>query len=195
MSREEPHIIQALIDLFYKMRITCVIQVGAEDGYEADELRKATGCHAVCIEPDPKCDPVSTKLDWHEVIIGAENSIVNFYINGSIGLSSKYPRSDAQEMLACMPQIRLDKFCEKHRIKPDALIIDVEGTSMDVLHGCGNLLDDIKIVYCEVCHDDSRGPDGLAVDVDAYLTERGFKRSMELPTYRAGGQSNWTFIR
>lgn len=195
MSQEEPATVAALIKLCKEKEIACLVQIGAEDGYEADEIRKATGCRAICTDPDPKCVPVSNSLEFHEVLIGGENSIVNFFINSVPGLSSKIAREDSQEMLVCIPQYRLDRFCEKYDIEPDALIIDTEGTTMDVLMGCGGLLNGVKLIYAEVQHSGFRGPHGQAMEVDAYLIERGFKRSMELPTYSAGEQSNWTWMR
>jgi FkbM family methyltransferase len=195
MAVEEPHVIAALIDLCRRLEVKTLVHVGAEDGYEADEIRKATGCRAICIEPDPKCGPVSSGIEFHEAVIGEENSVVDFYIYAIPGLSSKVARGDGSEIKAQMPQYKLDTFCWKHDLSPDALIIDVEGCTMDVLRGCGALLDGIKIIYCEVNHDGSRGDRGMADDVDKFLVDRGFRRSMELPTYSSGGQSNWTFVR
>jgi FkbM family methyltransferase len=195
VSSEEPHVIAALIEVCRQSDVKALVQIGAEDGYEADCIRNALGCRAVCIEPDPKCGPCSSLLEWHEVLIGENNDVTNFYINATSGLSSKVHRADSLEILAVMPQVRLDKFCRTHRIKPDALIIDVEGCTMDVLAGAGSLLDFVKVIYAEVTHDDSRGTRGMATDVDALLTGLGFRRSMELPTYSCGGQSNWTFLR
>ena len=195
MSAEEPNVVAALVALCKKYEIKTLVQVGAEDGFEAEEIRKATECRAICVEPDPKCGPVSFDLEWHEVLIGGQNSVEKFYLNNVSGLSSQVFRGDSQEIVVEMPQIRLDAFCRKHEIKPDALIVDTEGTTMDVLVGCGSLLEFMKLIYCEVQLDESRGLRGQAMEVDAYLTERGFKRSMELPTYAAGGQANWTFIR
>lgn len=195
MSSEEPHVIAALIEVCRQQNVKTLIQIGAEDGYEGDCIRRALGCRVVCIEPDPKCGPCSHLLEWHEVVIGDNNDMTNFYLNAARGLSSKVPRADSLEILAVMPQTRLDKFCRVHAIKPDALIIDVEGSTLDVLEGAGSLLEFINFIYAEVSHDKTRGERADADTADAYLKERGFRRSMELPTYSAGGQSNWTFLR
>lgn len=196
MSHEEDPIVGALIDLFSKHDIKCLLNVGAEDGYEANEIRKAIGCRVVCCEPDPKGAPCSPDIEWHEVLIGDVNSVEPFYINANRGLSSVYHRADSMEILAQMPMCRMDTFCEKNFLRPDALIIDVEGATMDVLKGCGTMLDDVKAIYAEVNHDSTRGPDvGKADDVDAYLKEHGFKRVDGLPSYSAGTQSNWSWTR
>lgn len=195
MSGEEGPIIHALIDLCFRHKIACLIQVGSEDGYEADQIRIATGCRAVCCDPDPRIMPVSGKVEFHEVLIGGEDCITDFIIHPVQGLSSKVGRGESGEVKTLMPQYTLRKFCAKYNLEPDALLIDTEGTSLDVLQGCGALLDGIRLIYCEVQHDDDRGPYGKADEVEAFLTERGFKRWTEAPSYRSGGQSNYTFLR
>lgn len=195
VSAEEAHVVAALIKLCQQHNVRTLLQIGAEDGYEANEIRLATGCRAICVEPDPKCGPASEGLEWHEVLIGEDNSVVDFFLHSVHGLSSKVGRNDGNEIRVTLPQITLEKFCRRHRIYPDALIIDAEGATMDVLAGAGPVTNTVKLVYAEVSHDTSRGTRAMDTEVDAYLTGRGFKRSMELPTYSCGGQSNWTWTR
>ena len=195
MSREEPQVISALVSLCKQTGITCLVQVGAEDGYEADEIRKATGCRAVCIEPDPKCAPASSKIEFHEALIGASNSVVDFYLHAACGLSSQIARLDGMEIKTEMPQYRLDKFCEKYGITPDTLVIDTEGTTLDVLEGCGVLLDNVRLIYAEVQTQMIRPGIRLLPEVNAFLMARGFARRDGPPAYSAGAQGNYLWVR
>ena len=194
MSSESPEVITVLIKLCREYAVHTVLQVGAEDGYEADCIRRELGCRAVCIEPDTRCGPVSHLLEWHEVLIGDSNDVTDFYLHTAPGLSSRISRKDGKETLARVPQMRLDKFCRRHDVKPDLLIIDCEGTTLEVLQSAGPMLSFISIVYCEVQHDDSHGPRNDS-DVYAYLETFGLRKRDGAPAYSAGSQSNWCFVR
>ena len=193
MSSESPEVVTALIKLCREYAVRTVLQVGAEDGYEADCIRRELGCRAVCIEPDTRCGPVSHLLEWHEVLIGDGDGVTNFYLNSMSGLSSKVQRHSC-ETLAQMPQMRLDAFCRRHDVKPDCLIIDCEGATLEVLRSAGPMLGFVSIVYCEIQHDDSHGPRNDA-DVKALLESFKLRQHDAAPTYCAGSQSNWTFVR
>ena len=193
MSSESPDVITALIKLCREYAVRTVLQVGAEDGYEADCIRRELGCRAVCIEPDVRCGPVSHLLEGHEVLIGDGDEVAEFYLNSSPGLSSKVQRR-SNETLARIPQMRLDAFCRRHEVKPDCLIVDCEGTTLEVLQSAGPMLGFVAVVYCEVNHDDSRGQRNDA-DVQALLESFGLRRHEGAPSYRANGQSNYTFVR
>ena len=194
MSSESPDVITALTALCRQYAVRTVLQVGAEDGYEADCIRRELGCRAVCIEPDTRCGPVSGQLEWHEVLIGDGDGVTDFYLHTGLGLSSKVSRKDGKETAARVPQMRLDAFCRRHAVKPDCLIIDCEGATLDVLRSAGPMLQYVAVVYAEVNHDDSRGPRNDA-DVQALLEEAGLRRHESAPSYSAGCQSNWTFVR
>ena len=197
MSQEEQGIVSALSTLCQELGVTCLVQVGAEDGFEADSIREATGCRAIAIEGLSNCKPYSDKLEYHYAIIGATNCVMPFYDYGP-GLSSQVPRKDIYALPYDIIQTRLDTFCNERGIVPDALIIDTEGTTLDVLEGCGDLLDGIKIIYCEVqspqyaLEREGSRPFG---EVDTFLSSRGFAIRNGYPNYCAGPQANVTWIR
>lgn len=90
---------------------------------------------------------------------------------------------------------RLDTFCAAYSIKPDALIVDTEGSGLDVLEGAGDLLDDVKLIYAELQNAVIRPGVRLRPEVESFLSVRGFTQHSELPTYDAGGQGNFTYVR
>ena len=196
MSAEEPHVISALIGLCKQHNIKTLVQVGAEDGYEADEIRKATECRTVCIDADYKCVPVNNAIEWHYQMIGATDGPADFYTNVSIGLSSPYQRgNDHGEEKKEQQQMRLDTFCAEHGITPDALIIDTEGSTLDVLEGCGDLLNGVKMIYAEIQAYAIRPGIRPVSDVDALLLPLGFTHHRGLPSYDGGAQSNLTWVK
>jgi FkbM family methyltransferase len=195
VSHEEEHVVRALIGLAEEYEITCVMQVGAEDGYEADKIRSATGARAVCIDGDPKVTSCSTNVAFYRCLVGDEDKMVDFWVNEQSGLSSKIERKDQCEQHVVLEQYRIDSLCKTHDIKPDMLIIDTEGTTLEVLRGAGEILDRIKIIYAEVQTREIRPGVSLFPEVDAFLVERGFKRREGNPEYMAGGQGNFTWVR
>ena len=188
MSREEEHVVEALVALCVQLKVTCVVQVGAEDGYEANAILLETGCRAVCIDPDPKCRPVSPDLEFHEVVIGARNSVTDFYIHHERGLSGQLRRGDGNEITLTMPQVQLWTFCQNHSIVPDALIIDTEGTTLDVLAGAGELLESVNVVYAECQTYNVKA-------IDTVLSAFGLVQRAGLPSYDCGSQGNYTWVR
>jgi len=195
MSHEEPAIVNALVELCKQLNVRCLVQVGAEDGYEAEEIRKATGCRAVCFDADPHCGPASFGLEWYQVMIGATDSMADFYVHAARGLSSPIARADGMEEKHELFQRRLDTFCAERGIVPDALIIDTEGTTLDVLEGTGSLINGVRLVYAECQTQSIRPGMRLLSEVDACLTNRGFTRRAGPPEYDAGSQGNYCWTR
>lgn len=174
--------------------VKCLVQVGAGDGYEADAIREATGCRAICIDADPKSAPASKSIEWHYTMIGATDCTTSFYVNANLGLSTPITRGGGEEELK-LYQRRLDTFCKYHDIRPDALIVDTEGGDLAVIEGCGDLLDGVKLIYTEQQTHTLRPGMRLLKETEEFLSARGFTRHNELPTYDAGGQGNYTFTK
>lgn len=194
VSREEPHVVAALVALCKQMDVRCVVQVGAGDGYEAEEIAKATGARAVAIDADSGIRFVEG-VEAYVAVIGADNRpSVPFYFSSTPGLSTLFSRG-ANEECVHMPMRRLDSFCALWNIVPDVLIIDVEGATVDVLEGAGHLLDGVKLIYAEVNSVPIR-PGIRTVDaVDDILLPLGFTHHRALPSYDGGAQSNLTYLR
>ena len=123
--------------------------------------------------------------------------MTQFYGHSSPDLSSTIPREDGHERAETLHQYRLDTFCRTHGgIKPDALIIDTEGTTLDVLEGCGTLLDNMKVIYAECQTSDPRPSVRHVNDVDALLVAHGMTQHTKEPSYaRWQTQGNFTWVR
>lgn len=199
MASEEPHIVGSLAALCRDMGIGCVVQVGAEDGYEAWRIKQesercGSACRAVAIDADPQCGPYKD-VEWYEALIGREDAAeVPFFLYAK-GLSSLVTRGENDHNVMMLMQ-RLDTFCWNNGIVPDALIIDTEGTTMDVLEGSTGILDGVRLIYAE-CSDGQIRPGSNSdyKDVAGFLLPRGFLKRHGLPAYDAGGQRNETWVR
>lgn len=199
MTHEQDHVVGALVDLCRAHNVKCVLQVGAGDGYEADCIRGAIGCRAVAVDGDSRSVPYSPSLEFHRSLIGATNCVTAFFtspdnpeLSTEIVRGEDFPHQTRHELM----QRRVDTLCDYHGIRPDALIIDTEGTALDVLEGCGDaILSGLKVVYAEVQHPPLRGGMRIAEEVDAFLLSRGMVKHNALPSYGAGSQSNWTWVR
>ena len=195
MSREREDVVAALVDLCKEVGVKCLIQIGAEDGWEAFCVQETTGCRAVCIEGDPKCCKCSMRLEYHRCLIGATDCVTDFYVHEQMGLSSTIPRNDNLEQHIAVEQYRLDTFCELSGVAPDALIIDTEGSAMGVLEGAVGTLAGVRLIYAEVQTKEIRPGVSLLPVVDAFLVERGFVRRGGLPAYEVEGQGNFVWVR
>ena len=199
MTHEHDWVVDELVALAKRLNIRCVVQVGADDGWEAWKMHERAECASVAIEADPAAEPCAPELVFFRGIIGATDSdAVPFYhVGRRLGLSSTLPRDGEVSkftQVISLPQSRLDTFCQEHAIAPDMLIIDTEGTTSDVLEGCGGLLAGVRAIYAE-CQTWKAGGGSQLEDVDAFLTERGFRRDNTGPCYSVGSQGNFLWVR
>lgn len=193
-SREEKRVIEALIDVCRGQSVTMVVQVGAGDGWESYQIHKALGCSATAIEGRMGQDPCSGELSFRHAIIGSTDGDTRWFEEGD--LSGQLARGGAEVSHEGRKQERLDTFCERLGIKPDALIIDTEGTTLEVLAGCGDLLDGVNVIYAECQSSPLRVGGHSFSEVEKMLEQRGFSKYENLPTYYAGqAQFNMTWIR
>ena len=57
----------------------------------------------------------------------------------------------------------------------DELKLDTQGTEYEILEGCGNILNKVKTITCEVEHIELYKNQKLYLDVDKYLKSYGFE--------------------
>lgn len=196
MTHEHNGICHALAAMCEEFGVGCVVQVGAWDGYEIAKIQEITDCHAVAIDGDDRHPQPFDNIEYHTIVIGATDCVTRFHKVTTPGLSTCLQLHKDDKQYTNVEQQRLDTFCKERNIFPDALIIDTEGTTMDVLEGCGKLLDDIRLIYAECQNRSDKRPGIRYLDeVDAFLVERGFEQREGPPSYDCGGQGNYTWIR
>ncbi|HLG37525.1 MAG TPA: FkbM family methyltransferase [Nitrososphaera sp.] len=195
MNHEEDHIVDALCNIAKQMDIKCVIQIGAQDGYECLAVCKATGARGIAIEGNSECVPCSPELEWHRLVIGDANRQTIFYVHPDPALSGLLPRGHKDERAITVKQQSLDTFCEENSLGPDMLIVDTEGTTLEVLDGADNILDSVRLIYAECQTKEIRPGVSLLYKVDAFLTDRGFRQHQGLPSYEVEVQGNYTWVK
>jgi FkbM family methyltransferase len=195
VSHETDSVCRALANLAEEYEVKCVVQVGAEDGFEAWYIHNQIGCRAVAIDPDPKVTSCSESIELYRCAIGAETRPVDFWCHEQMGLSSTLKRNDSMEQHLMVEQYTLDDFCTMQGVVPDMLIIDTEGTALDVLRGATETLKGVRVIYAEVQIKEFRPGVSLLGDVDACLMAHGFVIRHGPPSYDAGVQGNFTWVR
>lgn len=193
MSRERDEVTDALVRVCRLYGVKCLVQVGAHDGWEADVIRSAIGCRAVAIEGNTNCQPMSLGLEYRHAVIGATDGRTTFYLHKSPELSGNFQRDESIPVI--VDEQRLDTFCGAMGIQPDALIIDTEGTTLEVLEGAVERLPGVRLIYAEVQHAPLFPGGRLLPEVEAFLSVRGFSRCEGLPAYGAGPQGNYLWVR
>ncbi len=187
VPHESEEVVRALVKAFGKVRT--VIDVGCGDGYEVSQV---DADRRIGIDANPDTPRLFTNVEYFTTAIGASNCRGTLYAADVPGCSSLMNRGGATLIT---PIERLDTFCDRNDIcDVDALIIDTEGTTFDVLEGAGELLESIRYIYAEVqlVH---LYPTPMFQEVDTRLKLWGFSRVDNLPSYTGEVQANYLWIR
>lgn len=72
--------------------------------------------------------------------VGSENTRINFHQH------TKFPgsRKISANQGVSVEQVRLDDFCNTNKIKPDFIKMDIEGSELDALQGCEEIIRNAK---------------------------------------------------
>jgi FkbM family methyltransferase len=198
MADEDMNVVAPLADLCRQHGVRCLVQVGAESAAEAAYVATVVGCRAIAIEGRTDCEPPDHhgRVEYHHAVIGATDCQSIIFFHNPNGLGSTLSRDDVPTKGVPASQHRLDTFCRERGIAPDALIIDTEGTTLDVLEGAGALLNDMKVIYAECQKFVIRPGIRPVEEVDKLLRAHGMTAHTTLPSYGANdGQGNYTWVR
>ena len=165
---------------YYCPKSPIVVNVGAEDGFEAAIIEaQVPGSIVYRFEPNRDTDG-----RWYGLVVGATNGPTTFYRMGDTALSSTYNRTGSEPEER--EQIRLDTWAENSGIGwVDALFIDTEGSTLDVLVGAGDLLASTTFICAEVQETRLYGDNALVGEVEEYLGRFNLAR---VPGGYPGGQ-------
>jgi FkbM family methyltransferase len=126
----------------------------------------------------------SERVTLHRLALGETSREADFYIASRADSSSLLMPGDGQrkafaitsdrtERIVVRPLVKVIDSCRVER--PILMKIDVQGGELDVLAGCGNLLNEIDNVYLEVSFVELYCGQPLASDIINYMVEFGFK--------------------
>jgi FkbM family methyltransferase len=134
----------------------------------------------------------SERIRCFNVALGSRNTRSRFFLNDFPYASSMLPMTDhlrdvfphascAQEVVVdCW---RLDSL-QGIDIKAPALMkVDVQGAELDVLNGCGNLLNQVGALQLEVNFEPFYECQTSVVELIGFLTDKGFTSFIQQNTY------------
>ncbi len=174
------------------LRVASVVDVGANRGqFALLALSLFPDAHVHAFEPTPKplhrlCAWAAgeTRLSVHRLALGSEAGEVLMHLSLSDDNSSLKQPTDRQltehpstPMVGSMmvPLARLDRVLSPAEMpRPCLLKIDVQGHELEVLRGCGALLDQIDHVLVECSYVELYKDQALGDQLAAHLTDRGF---------------------
>lgn len=160
-----------------------IVQVGCLDAYEArwvkDKMKNCSG--VIGFEPNPNARDVE-EIDFRRVAISNFNGKAMLSSVEHSGLSSLNDRGGEKVEVDVQT---LDSALGGSDC--NVLIIDTEGTTLDVLEGAQESLKQCKLVIAEVQTE-------IREQVKDYLSERGLEY-MEGHGYNCGPQANWFYAR
>jgi len=175
--------------------IKTVLDVGASDGAFSTKARSIfPDAMIYAFEPIPqsydkliKKFKADSKFKAFNVALGDNTGKLDFFKNEHIGASSFMKISDLQ--INAHPYTkdyskikvnidRLDNYTEDLKINPNILLkLDVQGYEIEVLKGAEKLLEEVKIVFSEVCFDYLYEGQPLFGDIIDFLSLRGYRIS------------------
>ncbi len=189
------------IDLISRMMeppVKGVIHIGANDGEEYPDYKRAGIKHMLFVEPQEEAfkrlqertqgDPGVTTI---RAACGKEREWRVFNIMQGPGEHHDYSSSilPPKEHLVVHPEIKvveqrnigvypfddLARVCSMDQTVFNLLVVDVQGFELDVLEGCKNTLPFMDYVLCEVNREEMYHGCAMVSDVDNFLSFR-FRR-------------------
>lgn len=175
-----------------KMSCSTVIDIGGNKGQFALVARRCfPNAEIFSFEPLPEPAAIFRRVFAHEksvqlssCAIGPSCTTAEMHVSKSQDSSSLLPIGKLQEAIfpgtaecdrAHVTVDRLDRILALEQIQPNALLkIDVQGYELEVLKGCGDLLEHFNYVYVEASFVPLYEGQPLATEVIQYLSLSGF---------------------
>jgi len=147
--------------------ISTIVELGSRDGRDAIRLRDRFEARVVSFECNPeavlRCEiKLATQQNIRFVPLGVwnENTSIPFFpvVNGNTGASSAfkanhdYPyESPYRQEQIDVEVVRLeDWWNENERVDIDLLCMDLQGSELKALQGCGDLLNSVDYIISEI---------------------------------------------
>ncbi len=181
-----------------------LVHVGAHLGQEAPAYEKLNIQNVVWVEADPKTfellqenlkkrtESQTIHKAFNCLLTSQDNLEYQFHVFSNQGASSsifkatnllKKNWSDVHETgeIFNLNSITLDSFLSQNNIYPDLLLIDVQGSELEVLKGAHRTLTRIKAIELEVSKQAIYEGGCLYDEIDSFLTLHGFSRMSFVP--------------
>lgn len=162
--------------------IRVVMDLGAMDGGDTIEMhRRFPWARTIAVEA--LASNFEQYLSWlpgveaHCAVIGGRDAVGSFFEKSVNGVHSLYERETQDTVRVHAVRVEtLASFCGRIGISGlDVLKIDVEGGTLDVLEGSGDLLGDLKALHVETEAVPFFRGQRLDTEVTGFLSARGFE--------------------
>lgn len=198
--------VHSFLDNFGEVEIPVVVEVGSRDGHDAVELARRIsrgGAYqeelgaVMCFEPNP-VSAQAIRRNYPLVYVvekaasdktGRAEFMAYEGNEGDVGSSSlnlNWKGDDLAGEVITVDTVRLDEVLANDEV--DIMKIDVEGHSLEVLHGLGDKLRLVKVYHIE-----TESWTGSDAAVKKYMTEHGYMLYDEMEQY--GGMPDLVFVR
>lgn len=136
-----------------------VVDVGSRDGEDCATLVAALGGVGVCVEARPDhAASIRSRFPQFTVIEAAASDTVGsaefLCIDGDLGLAGSSSLNLGRQLtykgrkrVITVPTVRLEEELPAGRL--DVLKVDVEGFTLQALHGLGTRIDDVRVAHLE----------------------------------------------
>lgn len=154
-----------------------VFEIGAYDGVDVEEIKSNFGndCSIHAFEPDPESF-AKLELYYKPEGVICNNIALSNYVGNTKFVKCWDPSLEDQskrdlwyktaqslrhntkhhilgkkiiEEEIDVPVTTINNYCELNNVKPDALLIDTQGSEWEVLKGASNVLSNVKVIMCE----------------------------------------------
>lgn len=171
-------------------QIRLVMDIGAADGGDTLALKRLfPDARVIAVEGLPtnfqRHLSWLTEVEAYCAVIGSREAEAPFFEKSVAGVHGLYEReSDDTVRVHTVRVETLESFCRRVGVEAiDVLKVDVEGGTLDVLEGCGALVDGLKALHVESEAVPFFRGQRLDQAVTRFLSERGFRM-----VYREGRQ-------
>lgn len=167
-----------------------IVHIGAHNGEESIEYDQMGWYPVVWVEAIPSlAEALKLRLDssknrviqalvWSESGLNLEFKVASQTMASSVfpfgTHADLYPKILEQSVLK-LSSIRLDEILKPEE-NIDLVILDIQGSELNALHGLGHRIKEVKWIYTEVSKGNLYQGGARLNELDAFLKSKGFKR-------------------
>lgn len=168
------------------------VDIGAHHGYYVSVAGRLVGTEGVVVAFEPARQSFSLlarntsqlpNVRLEQMAVGATNGTMVLRDFGprhsalnTLKAQARVPRRERARLDARsyeVPSVRLDDYVERHRLRPDFIKVDAEGSELDVLRGMGNTLKDTDCLVSVEVGDYDNGS-SMSRECIAFMASSGF---------------------